>query len=379
MRVRGERHINLGRFATLTALIMSLAWISCTHDDDAFDSNKVTIIPVVQNRIETVIETRGLAGYHEFDQPGQHLVAYAIAYSNNHKNRLPAKDVRGRSFTYTGTTWRSSLEVETNFNYEVFAHSPLPGATIDTLIYESEGNVTLEFSGLNVITDTDPLISTEAAGSADGNEPAFQDHIFGIGNISAVTGESGATKVYLKMDHLYAKATLFFSIDSAYNELRTIRIKSVSITTQNNGELQGDHKISFTGNTITLASGTPSYGGSPISIDITNGRTTNEDLFDKDENDNVLDYVTLTRDKKEFGWFCFLPGIKPKCNMSVTYDVFDKKDSLLSTRTIPNADILSNITSASRGTNYKININVKPTYLLQLSDNDVESQDFDIE
>lgn len=374
MRVRGERHIKQDRIATLAALIMSLAWISCTPRDDEFDNNKVTIIPVVQNRIETVIQTRALAGYHEFDQPGQHLTAYAIAFSNNHVNRLVQKDVRGRSFTYTGSAWRSSLEVEKNYSYNVYAHSPLPGATIDTLVYSSETNVTLEFSGLNVITDTDPLISTEAAGSTEGTEPTFTEHNFQIGNISAVSGENGATKVFLKMDHLYAKATLSFSIDSAYNDLRTIRIKSVDVITQNNGKVMGNHVISFTGNLLTLASSGSgySYGGSPIPIDIMNGRTASDNLFDKDNQGNDLEYVTLTKAKKEFGWFCFLSDIKPVCNMTVTYDVLDKKGNKLSTRTATNKNILGKVSSAARGYNYKIAIIVKPTYLYQLSDDDVE-------
>lgn len=380
--IRGERHINRTWTATLAALILSLAWISCTRDDAFDNNNKVTITPVVQNRMETVVQTRALPGYHIFDQEGQYLVAYAIAFTNNHANRASDKDVRGRSFTYMGNNvWRSSLEVEKNLNYNVYAHSPLPGAHIDTLVYESDNNTYLQFTGLSIITQTDPLISTEAAGDSTGFEPSFTAHKFQIGNISSVSGQSGTTKtkVYLRMDHLYAKATLLFSIDSTYNTLRTIRIKSVSITTQENGTLQGQHSISFTGWTADgeISLKQPyAYGGSPITLNLMSNAPT--DLYDTDDNQNSLGYVTLTTTDKEFGWFCFLPSIKPECNMSVTYDVVDRKGNVLSTRTATNSGMLSGITSAAHGKNYKIHVIVRPTYIYQLSDDDVEFE-LDIE
>ena len=60
--------------------------------------------------------------------------------------------------------------------------------------------------------------------------------------------------------------------------------------------------------------------------------------------------------------------------MSVTYDVYDKKGALTRENVMAENSILKlKKESITAGTNYKLNIQVVPTYLYILSDNDEES------
>lgn len=381
MGIKGLLHkTNLIRLCA-SVLLAATALVSCQRDD-IVDRNLVTLYPVVERNIETTVLTRALTGYSAYNSGSRQTIR---AYAVNH-DYTPGNEIATGLFSPSADGgWRSTLEVEADKSYYVYSYTSLPGATDCSLNFTNQDDVNLTFKGLNIISNTDPLVSTAAAGASlvknpDSSEyPALTEGSFSIGEVETPANDK-STKVFLAMKHLYAKATLSFKVDPTYNELRTIKVKQVTVSTTAGGTLPGDHKINFKKNTdiaqLVKDETTSVSDASQTSVDILRGESSTVTFDDPD----AKDCVTLVPDLIEFGWFTFLPatylgGNNPSLSITVTYDVYDKSNPAVPLRedqTATNGNILKNLTSGgAAGNNYRINLTVNPTYLIVLSDTDV--------
>lgn len=164
-------------------------------------------------------------------------------------------------------------------------------------------------------------------------------------------------KAYLKMDHLMAKVTPHFYINAAYNNVRTIKVKKVEFSIDNASKYTAS--INYTNPIEPEVSWTPA---STENLSLT--------AFE-----NTSDAPALTTDKQAIGQFFLCPAQSVEhLKMRVTYDVYDKKGALTRENVSAENSILKlKKESITAGTNYKLNIQVVPTYLYILSDNDEES------
>ena len=267
---------------------------------------------------------------------------------------------------------------------------PIDEGSMPTFTYTSSSDVKLTFSGFDIITTIDPLVSTASTGKllcsneyltpdptqhypqlSDNANADFTFGKFNIGTVSTGTylGQPASTKVFLALDHLFAKATFSFKVDDDYNDIRTIKLKEASITT-NQGLFTGTHTYSFADREFKLdQNGT--FGSRNLRIDlIGEGSYITVDSAKIDDNNRIV----LDNDTTELAWFCFLPrtGL-PEFTLTVQYDVYDKSGNLVrENATATNKNILKKITRPEKGKNYKITVNVIPSYLYQLSDDDVQ-------
>ncbi len=381
MGIKGLLHkTNLIRLCA-SVLLAATALVSCQRDD-IVDRNLVTLYPVVERNIETTVLTRALTGYSAYNSGSRQTIR---AYAVNH-DYTPGNEIATGLFSPSADGgWRSTLEVEADKSYYVYSYTSLPGATDYSLNFTNQDDVNLTFKGLNIISNTDPLVSTAAAGAflvknPDSSAyPELTEGSFSIGEVETPANDK-STKVFLAMKHLFAKATLSFKVDPTYNELRTIKVKQVTVSTTAGGTLPGDHKINFKKNTdiaqLVKDETTSVSDASQTSVDILRGESSTVTFDDPD----AKDCVTLVPDLIEFGWFTFLPatylgGNNPSLSITVTYDVYDKSNPAVPLRedqTATNGNILKNLTSGgAAGNNYRINLTVNPTYLIVLSDTDV--------
>ena len=383
MGIKGLLHkTNLIRLCA-SVLLAATALVSCQRDD-IVDRNLVTLYPVVESNIETTVLTRALTGYSAYNSGSRQTIR---AYAVNH-DYTPGNEIATGLFSPSADGgWRSTLEVEADKSYYVYSYTSLPGATDYSLNFTNQDDVNLTFKGLNIISNTDPLVSTAAAGAFLVKNPdssAYPEQLtegsFSIGEVETPANDK-STKVFLAMKHLFAKATLSFKVDPTYNELRTIKVKQVTVSTTAGGTLPGDHKINFKKNTdiaqLVKDETTSVSNASQTSVDILRGESSTVTFDDPD----AKDCVTLVPDSFiEFGWFTFLPatylgGNNPSLSITVTYDVYDKSNPAVPLRqdqTATNGNILSKLTSGgAAGNNYRINLTVNPTYLIVLSDTDV--------
>lgn len=402
-----KRHTDLliRQLATIIA-VMALA-VSCRHDDtlDMSDS-LVTVYPVVDTRIETHVETKALtAGYTPYTgTERQTIYAFALhtgtattdVRDSNEDNKgffspaslvdestNPATEVEG---------WRSTLQVKRGNKYQILGHTAIPGVSRTEVTYTPTAfgsdltypiHVIASFSGIDLISNIDPMVCRASDGSDDENvTPELNVGTFKkllINGTGEGENESLTTKVFLAMDHMYAKFNLLFRLDDTkvYDDIRTIKLKEVIIkSAAGSGTISGNHTLDLmTGNIKLQDNSQPSYKS--LSLNILNGPSSNAAV--KDEG---TDMVTLITDHyKNVGWFTFLPipvdayaihNLTPAFDITVKYDVFDKDGVCTRQDCFATNSITDKLIGAEKSKSYDIQITVMPTYLYQLSDNDAK-------
>jgi hypothetical protein len=144
-------------------------------------------------------------------------------------------------------------------------------------------------------------------------------------------------------------------VDATYAELRTIKLKSMTLSTN----------ISSVNATISLTHNTT--GTSPVSgvTYTTSGTSDAAVLFDNDEG-VALDKTTATVIDG-----CFTPTLSGNLTLTTSYDVYDRYGNLVranctATNKLP-------ILEATRGQRLQLNLTVSPTYLYVLSDPDLDN------
>jgi hypothetical protein len=376
MRIKGLLHTNLICVNCVSLLLAAVVLVSCQQDE--LDKNLVTLYPVVERNIETTVQTRALTGYSSYNTGANRQTIYAYAANGTDETLTgyfsPSTAAAGG--------WRSTLKAEADKSYYVYTHTALPGATIINFNFSIQNNVdiaSLSFSGLSVISNTDPLVGTASAGAfieagATDQYPELTEGNYYIGEV-ITPANNKSTKVFLALKHLYAKATLRFKVDATYNELRTIKVKQVTVSTTAGGTLPGTHRYNFKNGELKTAENTQVSNATQSTLDILRGASSTVTFDDEEKT-----AVTLQADDyHEFGWLTFLPatylGGNPNLSITVTYDVYDKSDPavlLRENQTATNSNILRKLASGGvAGNNYQINITVNPTYLIVLSDTDV--------
>lgn len=381
-----QNNFKKGPFRQLAAafMLIAVALISCSREE-VTESNLVTLYPIMSNEIEPRILTRAQSdNYTPYSGHRQNIYAEAVAYSGvTHLSQydasgwfLPDLDNEGR--------WFSRLNVHSGQNYYLYCYTSMPvdAESMPTFTFTSKSNVKLTFSGFDIITTIDPLVSTASWSKLLCDQiyleaedyPALNDDRFG--NFDIKTVESGtykshpaSTKVFLALDHLFAKATLSFKVADKYNDLYTIKLIEATISTDK-GLFTGTHTYSFVDRTFTLDNN-GQYADRDLSIDLVNGPSVTVDESRVDSEG----MIELDNTATELAWFCFLPRDNfPQLDLNVKYNVYDKKGNLLrenQTATNPN---LIRVQEPVKGQNYIIRVNINPSFVYQMGDAQVESE-----
>ena len=264
-----------------------------------------------------------------------------------------------KRITYnTGTgKWNASFEVEAGKTYSVYGYMPKAGGVNSSLTVTSEGDTLLSITGIKPVTTDDICIITGVKETDEGLKEGLLSWKWPI------PSEDENFKIHILMDHLYASVQFSMKIDEEYASLRTIKLKTMTLST-NIGSV--DATISLTRNDI---------GSSPItditySLSGTNGAA---EIFSSEEG-TALDKLTPLAINA-----CFtpLPTLSENLKLVSTYDVYDSKGNLIrqnctATNQLPDL-------GAVRGQRVQVNMTVSPTYLYVLSDPDLDNPTITIE
>ena len=256
---------------------------------------------------------------------------------------------------YNNNKWHAFFEVTADKTYTVYGYMPKTGEMSSTLVKSTADAATLTITGIKPVTTEDICIIT---GAKDTDEGLKEGQFSWYWPISA--GDENY-KIHLLMDHLYAAALFSLKIDTDYALLRTIKLKTMTLSTDN-GSVNAT--ISLTHNET---------GASPIS-NVTYTASGSSDvvvLFNSDEGTALDKSVPLPVN------VCFAPTLSADLTLVSTYDVYDSKGNLIrqnctATNKLPNLD-------ANRGQRVQVNLTVNPTYLYVLSDPDLDNPTITIE
>ena len=258
-----------------------------------------------------------------------------------------------KRITYnTGTgKWNASFEVEAGKTYSVYGYMPKVGGVNSSLTAVTSDGATLSITGIKPVTTDDICIITGVKETDEGLKEGLLSWEWPI------PSEDENYKIHILMDHLYASVQFSMKIDEEYASLRTIKLKTMTLST-NIGSV--DATISLTRNDI---------GSSPItditySLSGTNGAA---EIFSSEEG-TALDKLTPLAINA-----CFtpLPTLSENLKLVSTYDVYDSKGNLIrqnctATNQLPDL-------GAVRGQRVQVNMTVSPTYLYVLSDPDLDN------
>lgn len=257
-----------------------------------------------------------------------------------------------KRITYNTSTdkWNASFEVDAGNTYTVYGYMPKTEGMSSTLAKSTADAATLTITGMKAITTDDICIITGVKEKDEGLKE---------GQFSWNTPTTGNQTFYINilMDHLYAAAQFRLKIDAEYDSLRTIKLKTMTLSTECKSV---NATISLTHNDT---------GASPIT-DVTytpsgSSSTTTTEIFNSDEGVALDKTTPLTINA------CFAPTLSNYLTLVSTYDVYDSKDNLIrqnctATNKLPNLE-------AIRGQRIQLNMTVNPTYLYVLSDPDLDN------
>ena len=261
-------------------------------------------------------------------------------------------------------TWTSTIGVKENNNY-IYGFSPSDAAAgtispITSGAVDYSAGAVMTLNNLNAVGGDDLCVVVGVKGSST-EEP----------NVIPAFGAFGFTKqgasnyVSLLLDHLYAAIEFKIKIGSKYNELRDICLKKM--------ELQSAKTVSQA--VVTLTANTA--GNNPL----TDVKFTSSDNA---QSNTVYDYGTdastttglvLTAKGTSFVSYCApITGIESHLKLVCTYDVYNKKGTKVRENCVAENSLagLSGVTIA-RGKKSVINLTVEPTYLYQLSEDELDN------
>ena len=372
------------------AALSCLALTACDPDDIASRHSAPLSINTVASAPKNVINfapsRADLTGYSLISgvNDGEELTLYMPSSSDANKKHV---------FTYDKTSggWGSTdAKAENGKTYDLFGYKPTQCFADDgeaTFTYGGSSASTLSLTGISAANAYDICFVVAAGPSltavdTPADPPAFGT--FGFTYDQSIMGNKPAAT--LVMDHLFAQIQFQFKLDPEYAKLRQIYLKRVTLRTSSVATV--DVEITLTPNsTGTKVADSDITWESHTVTDPTDGIASEADLFAADVNMPFL----LPTDHYEPipGYLCPLAsGAGMNYSIEVEYDVYaaDVLPEQITAGTVEpireDQKAVNKWPSAGkdhvqRGKKYTISCLVKPTYLYQLADEDLDIPTFE--
>ena len=339
--------------------------------------NGVPVYPVVYSSASSYSDTRALpaTGWTEYSASVEYQrVPTSIQSFFDHPTRA-----RSGVFSYDvdNHSWISSVRIDPDnqMKYTVFGY--MPSTLTGTLTKDAgTGVYTMAFTNLNPVSKEDFMVIVGVGRTA--NAGTDDDVTLNNHSYEGKDGTQGnENNLVLMVDHMYAGVDFQFKLDEQYSQLRTIKISKITLSTPSTNYLNGS--VTFT---PTTTGNVTNYSMSePVYTEVTPQSPT-----DIPEEVNIVlnPPLTLTTDYQPVHGYLVpvdqnkLVNGRYELSMTTEYEVYDKgtPEVFLSARSATNAVTLSppdGQTSLNRGTKYVLQSIVAPTYLYQLSDNDLNN------
>ena len=258
--------------------------------------------------------------------------------------------------------WSSTIGVKETNNF-IFGFSPATAAagnispiTADATDYSAGAKITL--NNLHAVGADDICVVVGVKNSTNPNDTPD----FGVFEFTKGTGDNS---VCLLLDHLFSAIDFKIKIGPKYNELRDIYLKKMELKSA----------LSISQAVVTLTANTTNTN--PITVEYTQDATASQSnvVYDYGTDATTTKGLKLTADGTPFISYCApLTGIVEKLTLVCTYDVYNKKG----TRVRENCTAENSLSAISgltleRRTKNTITLTVEPSYLYQLSEDELDN------
>ena len=280
----------------------------------------------------------------------------------------------------SGEKWRANFKEGANLSaetYYVYGYIPHSAGISGSVTPGSESlyanGATLTLTNVPSVMPNDLCVIIGAKDGKDKeNDNGLRRGDFAYAAKATSSEDSKGNYVFLLFDHLYSAIRVNMKVYADYNNLRTIKLKSLKLSTKVDDTYSKDH----TDIAIVLEATDGSDPIQSITYIPTSTAVDNKDgiEFWKSESSEGQ---TLTTSFQPFTGHFMPTGITTLVLTSV-YDVYDKKGNLLRddfkvTNTMVLKDLLTEQTTTKRGYRYTINMTIQPTYLYMLSEPDLDN------
>lgn len=291
-------------------------------------------------------------------------------------------------FTYGTPVWTGNANVDPGIKYEIFGYLPVNNgitASIsgyradDTEFTSAETHPVLTLSNMDpILTDGLAVItgvkSIEATDDADAATKAAQPNA----GCFYYEGKSSNNYVCLLMERIVVcydirlalSTNTVSSVDSRYDPmnyagLRSVRIKKMEMTTSARKKMTATVTFNDKPDGVSPAIQSVNWStvdGTSEPIEIFNSETAGAEKV-------------LTKDWQEIAFYS-MPASLATVILKTTYDVYDLDGNKVRQNCVVENDLtslLSSISSPQIGTRYTLDMVVKPSYLYQLSNYDIDN------
>ena len=331
------------------------------------------------------------SGYEAYEG-GVQPIAIAFAETNMDKSKLMGHFYKRED----KDLWLTNVEFEARHDYYLYGFIPnLPAIKYDitdrtpedddddNLETDSKTDGDFADGAIMSLEDVPTVMNNDFCVVIGAKHGTDKEHDSGLrrGDFSFRTSEGTDDKdyVFLLFDHLYASLNVKMKVHEDYAELRTIKLKSLRLSTQV-GETVSTDKTNIT---IKLHS-TPDGSESPI--DTENGIVF-ESAGEPISSDGMEfwsngDGEQLTTSSKQFIGH-FMPNGITDFSLTSVYDVYDNnrtsehpegnliRKGCTARNSVKLKDLFTGQTQTERGKRYTINMTIQPTYLFMLSEPDL--------
>ena len=345
----------IGRLILCVGMMLLLT--TCT-EDSVQDGENTDLLQLVGLNTELLTEQTRLTNYADYREYNTEFLKRTLesgAVSMGVFMSSISGEVSPLSrFVYLGTTqdeWESMVEVKQGVVYYLYGYMPV----------EAGGSASVEK------LETTANYADGAILTLSGISPVSEYDVCVISGVHDVTNsgdlEQGNNRVHIILDHLSASICVDMKVDEQYNDLRTIKLKKVSLAST---------AVEKVNATLTLRANEPYQ----VNWGKTTGTAESRPFYEHEEG---LTLSTTATTQPMYGYFVPITEVINSLALVCTYDVYDKKGNLLR-KDCTAANQLSTLLSNLRaGEQQRFHLTVSPTYLYQLSDADLDNPTFTVE
>jgi len=349
------KHLNTYFYLGI-GIILSMLMVSCTDDSEekgytlelvSYANQLEDVTPVASRRAPSAP-----SGYEPYVT--QHPEAVEESHAIGLFLTIPPTEYSYRRFVYETDHWKSYAVVQQSKTYYFYGFLPM-SAVENPSITPYGGNfsqgATITLPNLKSLGDKDVCVITGVKGSEDPTD----DVTVTAGSYLYQAKGRDQNNVSLLFDHIFSAVQFSIRVDAGYGALRTIRLKSVVLKTETAATVDASIEFRpYVTPTVTFTQkGTEK--GQVVLLD------TERELTTSYENLGELIYIAKSA--------------RSDLKLVSVYDIYDRYGNLLREDCVSEnkLDVLSTV---DRGQKRNVKLTVDPTYILQLSEDDVDNPPF---